>query len=193
MRSKNLTSRPSVALLEAELIRMDSRQESRLRRQSLLCLLLSIVTQIFLAVILWFPILEVNGNSMSPTLQDGDILLCIKTKDVTYEDITLFYHNNKILVKRLIGVGGDTIGFSDDGQVSRNDRLLSEDYIPAAALGSTDIPLPCRIPAGSFFLLGDHRETSLDSRSSTIGCVPEDRILGKAILRIWPLTRFGSI
>lgn len=193
MRSGKLSSRPSVALLEAELIRMDSRQESRLRSQRLLCLLLSIVSLISLTVTLWFPILEVNGNSMSPTLRDGDVLLCIKTEDIIYGDITLFYHNNKILVKRLIGMGGDKLTLTENGQVSRNDRLLFEDYISVAAVGNTDIPLPCRVPAGSYFLMGDHRKTSLDSRSSSIGCIPQDRILGKAIFRIWPLHRLGSI
>lgn len=111
---------------------------------------------------------------------------------MTYGDVTLFYHNNKILVKRIIGMGGDKINLTNNGQVSRNDRLLIEDYIPSAASGNTDIPLPCRVPAGSFFLMGDRRETSLDSRSSSIGCIPEERILGKAVLRLWPLSRFGS-
>jgi len=192
MKNRIQASRPSVAVLEAELIRMDTRQESRLRTQSALCLLAAFVFAFFLAVTLWFPIFQVHGNSMSPTLWDGDILLCVKSRDVSYGDITLFYHNNRILVKRLIGTAGDTISLDADGHVTRNNITLTEDYVDTYAVGNTDIPLPCRVPAGSFFLMGDHRETSLDSRNSAIGCIPEERILGKAVLRIWPLRRFGS-
>lgn len=189
MRNRIRNSRPSVALLEAELIRIDSRKEARLRLQRFFCLLTALLSAVSLAVTLWFPILQVHGNSMFPTLKNGDILLCVKTGDVTYGDVTLFYQNNKILVKRLIGMGGDRIDLNGDGQVSRNGSLLSENYTTSAALGVTDIPLPCQVPENSFFLMGDHRETSLDSRSSSIGCIPEDRILGKVLLRIWPLNR----
>ena len=184
--------RPSVALLEAELVRMDLRQEIRLRRQCLLSLLAALLCAFALAASR-FPVLEVHGSSMYPTLHNGDILLCIKTKDVDYGDITLFYHNNKILVKRLIGTGGDSIDLHPDGQVIRNGTTLQEDYIASRAQGTCDIALPCRVPAGSFFFMGDHRETSMDSRSTTIGCVSQDKILGKAILRIWPLHRFGQL
>lgn len=189
MRNAMKNFRPSVAQLQAELIRMDTRQEARRRMQSLICLLAALAAALSLAITLWCPIVQVHGNSMSPTLRDGDVLLCLKTKELAYGDITLFYHNNKILVKRLIGAEGDIIDLDKDGQVSRNGKLLSEAYIPSAAVGTTDIPLPFRVPAGSFFLLGDHRETSLDSRSTTIGCISEERILGKAVLRLWPLNR----
>lgn len=193
MKNKIQASRPSVAVLEAELIRMDTRLESRLRTHSALSLLTAVLCAFSLAVTLWFPVFQVHGNSMSPTLEDGDILLCLKTNDVSYGDITLFYHNNKVLVKRLIGAEGDILDLDENGNVIRNEILLSEDYIKTYAVGNTDIPLPCRVPAGSYFLMGDHRETSLDSRSSTIGCIPAEQILGKAVLRIWPLDRFGSV
>lgn len=189
MRNAMNNFRPSVAQLQAELIRMDIRQEARRRMQSLICLLAALAASLSLAITLWCPIVQVHGNSMSPTLRDGDILLCVKTADVIHGDITLFYHNNKILVKRLIGMGGDWIDMDPAGNVIRNGSLLSEDYIASAAVGTTDIPLPFRVPDGSFFLLGDHRETSLDSRSSAIGYVPQERILGKALLRVWPLNR----
>lgn len=192
MKQRIQTSRPSVALLEAELIRMDSRREDRLRLQTFFSLLAALLCAFSLAVTLWFPVLQVHGNSMLPTLQNGDILLCVKTGDVNYGDVTIFYQNNRILVKRLIGMGGDRIDLTEDGQVSRNGSLLSENYIASAAPGITDIPLPCHVPANCFFLMGDHRETSLDSRSSTIGYIPEDRILGKVLLRIWPLNRIRA-
>lgn len=185
--------RPSVAQLQEELIRIDTRQAARLRMQSRICLLAALAASLSLAVALWCPIVQVHGNSMSPTLRDGDVLLCLKTKELGYGDITFFYHNNKILVKRLIGAEGDTIDLHEDGKVIRNNNLLAEPYIACTTVGTTDIPLPCRVPADSLFLMGDHRETSLDSRSITIGCIPKERVLGKAVLRLWPLARFGII
>ena len=130
---------------------------------------------------------------MEPTLSSGDILLCVKTKNMEQGDIITFYHNNKILVKRIIGCPGDKITLDEQGNVSRNGILLSETYIDMPSTGTMDIPLPCQVPAGCYFVMGDHRATSMDSRSSAIGFIPEDRIFGKVLLRVWPLQRFGPM
>lgn len=193
MKNKLLTSRPTPAQLKAELNRMDRQNRYTMLLNSTVCVLTTLAAVCMLAATLWLPALKVYGNSMSPTLATGDILLCVKTRDLHQGDIAAFYHNNKILVKRVIGCAGDQIDLDAQGLVSRNGTLLSEDYIDAPALGAMDIPLPCQVPNGSFFMLGDNRATSLDSRSSTVGFVPEERVLGKVLLRIWPLHRFGPV
>lgn len=186
-------ARPTVAMLEAELSRMAYQSRCRAIAGRILSLFLFFTATVILCVTLWFPVLQVCGNSMSPTLRTGDILLCVKTGDLAPGEIAAFYHNNKILVKRVIGSGGDRIGFTETGEVIRNDVLLQEPYILSPSPGAPDIPLPCRVPTDSYFVLGDHRVLSLDSRSSTIGFVPRERMLGKVVLRVWPLHRFGKV
>jgi signal peptidase I len=165
----------------------------RMVLQSTVCGIVTVAAAAMLASMLWFPILQVYGNSMSPTLRTGDVLLCVKTGNISQGDITAFYHNNKLLIKRIIGKGGDRVEISTDGTVSINDLSVTEPYIVEPDMGQVDISLPCQVPAGCYFVLGDCRATSLDSRSESVGCVPQERILGKVLLRIWPLSRFGTV
>jgi signal peptidase I len=145
------------------------------------------------AFLLWFPILQIHGNSMAPALTEGDLILCIKTDKVSQGQIAAFYHNNKLLVKRVIALAGDTVDIASDGKVYINGNPLSEPYIAELSAGVIDIPLPCRIPWDHAFMLGDNRPTSLDSRSSEIGTVPRERIFAVAVFRLWPLHRMGWI
>lgn len=185
--------RPSVSLLEAELARLKYRKQYRMLIKSTVFTISTLAAAAVLAATLWFPLLQIYGSSMSPTLHSGDVLLCVKTKEVAPGDITAFYHNNKILVKRVIARSGDRVDLDEQGIVSVNGTQLSEPYISEAALGQADIPLPCQVPQGTIFVMGDRRVTSIDSRNEAVGCVPEDRILGKVLFRIWPLHRFGTI
>ena len=193
MKNQIQNLRPTSAQLKDELRRMDRRSQYMMTLKSTVCTLMTLAAIFMLVATLWLPVLQVYGNSMAPTLTSGDVLLCVKTRELRYGDIAAFYHNNKILVKRVIGCGGDQMELDPQGNVSRNGILLSEDYIDMPSLGNLDIPLPCQVPNGSFFMMGDHRSTSLDSRSSTLGFIPEERILGKVLFRIWPLNRFGSV
>lgn len=165
----------------------------RMVMHSTVCAIVTIAAAAILAANLWLPVLQVYGNSMSPTLRTGDVLLCIKTDTLAQGDITAFYHNNKLLIKRVVGCGGDLVDLDEEGIVSVNEIVLSEPYISDPARGQTETDFPCRIPQGSFFVMGDCRATSLDSRSETIGCIPKDRILGKVLFRIWPLNRIGLV
>ena len=169
------------------------RIQFRMAIQNTICTIVTIAAAILLAANLWFPILQVYGNSMSPTLRTGDVLLCIKTDTLVQGDITAFYHNNKLLIKRVIGCGGDWVDIDPSGTVMINDDPISEPYINDPAMGQVEIAFPCQVPQESYFVLGDCRGTSLDSRSEAIGYIPEDRILCKVLLRIWPLNRFGRI
>lgn len=187
--NKTLKKKMLASIPEAEFRQI----QFRMVLQSTVCTIVTIAAAIMLAANLWFPILQVYGNSMSPALHTGDILLCIKTQTLSQGDITAFYHNNKLLIKRVIGCGGDRVEIDSAGTVNVNESAIPEPYIADPAPGQIEIAMPCQVPQESYFVMGDCRATSLDSRSETIGCVPEDRVLGKVLLRIWPLSRFGRI
>ena len=125
--------------------------------------------------------------------EEGDIVVCLKTTDIAPGDIACFYIGNKLLVKRVIGVPGDWINIREDGTVFVNDQQLEEPYVDQLALGQCDIELPYQVPESSYFLMGDHRESSVDSRSSSVGCVSKDQIMGKIVFCVWPMSSFGSV
>lgn len=193
MKNQIQKERPSVQLLESELARLRERKQYHDSIRTTLSTILTLFTAALLAATLWFPVLRVYGSSMSPTLSGGDVLICLKSGQAQPGDVIAFHHNNKILVKRVIAQAGDMVDISPDGIVSVNGNLLEEPYISEAVLGEADLEFPCQVPNGSFFVMGDHRSTSLDSRSSAIGFVTEERIMGKILLRIWPLNRLGSV
>ncbi|MCD8398533.1 MAG: signal peptidase I [Lachnospiraceae bacterium] len=146
-----------------------------------------------LVAVLLLPVLRIYGTSMTDTLNNGDIVVSVKGTEVQTGDIIAFYYNNKILVKRVIASAGDWVDIDEDGTVSVNGEVLDEPYVTEKALGECDIDLPYQVPEGRVFVMGDHREVSLDSRSSSVGCVAEEEIVGKLIFRVWPLGAFGWI
>ena len=131
-------------------------------------------------------ILQVTGSSMEPTLQEGEIILFTKTNKVKSQDVIAFYYQNKILIKRVIGVPGDIIDMKEDGTILVNGQELKESYIMELAVGECDIKFPYHVSEGEYFVLGDNRATSMDSRNSQIGCVGEEQIIGKARFKAWP-------
>lgn len=133
------------------------------------------------------PVLQIEGTSMEPTLVNGDIVLLAKTTSFSRGDICGFAWNNKILVKRVIGVPGDWIEIDTDGTVYRNGEKLDEPYAEQIAFGECDLEFPYQVPQEQYFVLGDMRESSIDSRNTLVGCVETGQIIGKIFMRIWPL------
>lgn len=142
---------------------------------------------------LWLPILQVTGTSMSPTLQEGQVLMASKGRDFKTGDVIAFYYNNKILVKRVIAMPGDWVNISEDGTVYVNDIAIDEPYLKEKALGDCNIELPYQVPESKIFVMGDNRSVSLDSRNTAIGCISEEQVVGRITFAIWPLSRIGKI
>ena len=132
------------------------------------------------------PVLQIEGTSMEPTLYNGDIVLLMKTNRFDRGDLCGFTWNNKLLIKRVIGVPGDWIEIDTDGTIYRNGDKLNEPYVEQKALGECDLEFPFQVPQEQYFVIGDMRESSIDSRNTLIGCIPTEQIVGKVFFRIWP-------
>ena len=155
--------------------------------------LLTVAAVAILVATLLLPVLQIYGNSMTPTLQDGQICFSLKTSEMEKGDVVAFYYNNKILVKRVIAGPGEWVDIQEDGTVLVNGEVLDEPYVSEKAFGDCNIELPYQVPEGRFFVMGDHRSTSVDSRSTSVGCVSEEQVVGKIILRIWPVGEIGIV
>lgn len=184
---------PEIEMLEAELRREQYKRRYGVVLRSTIYTLITVAAIAVLVATLWLPVLQIYGSSMTPTLQDGDIVFSVKTSDFKPGDIVAFYYNNKILVKRVICEAGDWIDIDEDGTVYVNDTELDEPYLVEKALGDTNIELPYQVPDGKVFVMGDHRSTSVDSRNTAVGCVAQEQIVGKIIFRVWPLNRLGTV
>lgn len=193
MKKKPVQDSPTLAQLETELRREKYRRRYHTVLRSTVYTLITVAAISVLIATLWLPVLQIYGSSMTPTLQDGEIVVSVKTSDFTQGDIISFYYNNKILIKRVICGAGDWIDMDEDGNVYVNDVLLDEPYLVEKALGECDISLPYQVPDGRIFVLGDHRSTSVDSRSTSVGCVAQEQIVGKIVFRVWPLNRLGAL
>lgn len=185
--------RPSAEQLTAELGR--ERYKTRYKRvlRSTLYTLVVVAAIAVLVATIWTPVLQIYGSSMTPTLQDGEIVFSVKTSDFAPGDIVAFYYNNKILIKRVICGPADWVNIDGDGTVYVNGTVLDEPYLVEKALGDCNIELPYQVPDGKVFVMGDHRSTSVDSRNTAVGCVAQEQVVGKIIFRIWPLNRLGIV
>lgn len=184
---------PTTEQIEAEL--QHENYKNRYNRV-LLSTIYTLITVSAIAVLvatLLMPVLRIYGMSMTPSLAEGNIVLSVKSSEFNQGDIVSFYYNNKILVKRVIAFPGDWVNIDEKGNVYVNKELLDEPYVTDKALGECDIELPYQVPDGKIFVCGDHRSTSIDSRSSTVGCVSEEQVVGKILFKIWPLNEIGPV
>jgi signal peptidase I len=136
------------------------------------------------------PAFRIYGSSMTPTLQEGEFVLSVRTANFRRGDLVAFYFNNKILVKRVIAFPGEWVDIDTDGNVTVDGKQMDEPYLDEKALGACDIKLPYQVPDDRYFVLGDHRSTSIDSRNSAIGCISKEMVAGRLLFKVWPLIRF---
>lgn len=187
------TTAPTVAQLEEELKRETYRRRYNRALRSTIYTLVTVAAVAVLVATLFLPVLRIYGTSMAPTTTDGDIVVAVKGGNFDRGDIIAFWFNNKILVKRVIARAGEWVDIDEAGNVSINGDPLEEPYLTEKALGECDIELPYQVPDGRLFVMGDHRATSSDSRTTAVGCVAEEQIVGKLVFRVWPLAGFGTL
>ena len=184
---------PTLEQMEEEIARLKYRKRyGRALRGTVYSLAVVAAVAILIAT-LWMPVLQITGASMAPTLVDGQFVVAVKKSEFQTGDITAFYYNNKILIKRVIASAGDWVDISENGDVYVNGVLLEEPYIKEKSLGECNIELPYQVPDGKVFVMGDDRAVSLDSRTTAVGPVSKEQVLGRVVFRVWPLSAFGRV
>lgn len=184
---------PSLEALEAELKRVQYKKNYSRVLKSTVFSLIVVAAAAVLIVVLVLPVIQISGTSMTDTLMEGDIVVAVNSKKFETGDVIAFYYNNNILVKRVIAHAGDWVDLDENGNVYVNGNLLDEPYVSGKSLGECNIDLPYQVPDGRFFVMGDHRETSIDSRNTAVGCISSDMVVGKILFRVWPLSELGTM
>lgn len=179
--------------VEQEKERLSNRRRFyKLLRNTTFTLLVVAAASVLIAFLL-MPVLRVSGDSMEPTLKDQDVVLLVKTDHFETGELCGFYWQNKLLLKRIIAGPGDMVDIKDDGSVYVNGQELDEPYVTEKSLGDCDMEFPYQVPENKYFVMGDHRSVSIDSRNSVIGCVDKSQMVGKIWIRVWPLKNLGSV
>lgn len=186
-------SMPDAELLENALAEVKVKKRFHSVIRSTIGTLVVVAAIAALVAMFILPILQINGTSMTPTISEGQIVMALKGSTFEKGDIVGLYIGNKLLVKRVIGAAGDWIDIKSDGTVFVNGEMIDEPYISEKAFGDTNITLPYQVPDGRYFVMGDHRSTSADSRNTAIGCIAYEQIVGRIVFRIWPLDVFGKL
>lgn len=191
--SKKKVEIPTMDQIENARERLKYKSRFRTTVRSTLSVLLVAAAVSVLVATLWMPVFQIFGSSMSPTLKDGEIVVSLKSKSFKTGDLVAFYYGNKVLVKRVICGPGDWVSIDEAGNVFVNGEQIDEPYLREKAYGECTIEFPYQVPEKRWFVLGDNRAVSVDSRSSQLGCVSEEQLIGKIVFRVWPLGKFSKI
>ena len=192
-KKKKQTSLPSHQEISDERQRLQHRKAYHKALIGSIQVLLMVAAIAVLISSLFLPVLQISGDSMVPTLKNDEIVVLVKSNKFETGDICSFSWNNRTLLKRVIGTAGDWIEIDDAGNVFVNGEKLDEPYVSEKSLGECDLTFPYQVPEKSLFLMGDHRKTSIDSRSSVIGSVKYDQVIGHVVFKVWPLSEFGPV
>lgn len=172
-------------------------EKQRLRKRGLVIkgasVLVVIIAISILVSTMWMPVLKIYSASMEPTLEKGNIVVAVKKMNVKSGHLMAFYIGNKTLIKRVIAGPGDWVDIDENGNVFVNETLVEEPYVSGKKTGESDIEFPYQVPESRYFVLGDNRAISMDSRSEYIGCISEDQIIGEVVIRIWPISSIGKL
>lgn len=183
----DLNDFPTEQQLEAGIKTSKRRQTFLSVLRTTIYTLITVSAAAVLVATLWMPVLRITGKSMTPTFNDGSIVVSVKGSEFKTGDIIAFYVNKKILIKRVIATSGDWVNIDRDGVVFVNDKMIDEPYVDSLSKGKCNIDLPCQVPEGKYFVMGDHRSMSIDSRSSAVGYISDEDVVGKVVFTIWPL------
>lgn len=184
---------PTVEQMERELLHERYRRTYAWTFRSTVYALITVAAAAVLVAVLFMPVLQIYGSSMNPTLWEGDYVVSVKNSSMKTGDLCAFYYNNRILVKRVIGQPGQWIDIAEDGTVFVDNVRIDEPYLTEKAFGECDIELPYQVPESRIFVMGDNRSVSVDSRSSSVGCVADEQMVGKIIFCVWPFSHFGNV
>ena len=193
MKDKHTVTAPSVEELNAELNRINHRARFTKLLKNTIYTLIVVSAAAVLVAVLFLPVLRIYGNSMTPTLNEGEIVVSIKGADIEHGDVVGVYFGSKLLIKRCIALEHEWVNIDEDGNVYVEGELIDEPYLTEKAFGECNLELPYQVPDGSIFVMGDHRETSIDSRNTSVGCIDTENIVGKIVFRVWPLSEFGFL
>lgn len=190
---ENNISIPSLSEIQQERKRIRRGAYYRQALRGTVSVLVVVAAVAVLIATLFLPILQISGDSMAPTLEHDEIVVLVKTKEFDRGDLIGFYYQGKILLKRVIALPEDEVAIDEEGNVYVNQELLEEPYVTEKSLGDCDLEFPHKVPGTGYFVLGDRRSNSVDSRNSVVGAVSQDDIIGRVCLRVWPLSRVGLI